>query len=571
MNAVLSADAMRSADAATIDDFGIPGFTLMESAGRESATIIEQLADRRSDKILCCCGTGNNGGDGLVVARTLYARGFDVEVLLVGDQERETPSVALNRHLLEQLAAVTLERSGNNNHRLQISRISTTADLNAEVSLNKIVDFFERSNCTWIVDALLGTGAQGPIREPIATAVNCINEHPGRVVALDVPSGLSGDRGTTVTGAVAADYTVCMAALKPGILLNDGPVHSGTVSVVEIGIPPFILRDRAKDKSSGVQPIAADVLALLPKRNQNAHKYSSGTLVVVAGSPGLTGAPVLASESALRVGAGAVILATRQSVHDIVARKVVEIMTVGLPESEAGVKSSDARTALSPTLERTDALVVGCGFGREPDTAEFICELLETVKKPIVVDADALFAIRVDPKIVREYSNGKWVLTPHRREFERLVGAAVDWTDRAKLASQYSDAWNCVLVLKGNPTVIGIPGEPTVFCPAGNSLLATAGTGDVLAGMIGGFLAQGLSAGNAAIVGTFLGGVVADRYLSEYGGATLIASDIIRMVPQVLASLYRGNDLQQRILITGHSSDLQQELDDASESSTIPE
>jgi NAD(P)H-hydrate epimerase len=331
-----------------------------------------------------------------------------------------------------------------------------------------------------------------------------------------------------------------MAAIKPGLLLNEGPALSGEVFVAEIGIPAFLLEKATRGGSSGHQTDVADILSRLPHRDQNAHKYSSGTLAVIAGSPGLTGAPVLASEAGLRVGSGAVILATRNSVRETIERKVIEIMTIGLPEDPDGIPAEDALFALESTLKKANAIVLGCGLGREEKTSSFVHRLLASWDGPAVVDADALFALSGNPNFVLEHSKGRWVLTPHQGEFERILSSSVNWTDRASLANRFSDEWNCILVLKGNPTVIGIPGEPTVFSGTGNALLATAGTGDVLAGMIGGYLAQGLKPADAAIVGTFVGGLIADRYLADLGTSTMIASDLIHEIPTVLSKLVHG-------------------------------
>lgn len=512
----------------TIGEFGIPGFTLMESAGRAAATILlEKLRD--GDKVLCCCGSGNNGGDGLVLARVLAAKGFPVDVLLVGDADRETDDNKRNRMLLKKIAEAGSRRDDEADHSsITITRIEDAASISSH-------------SASWIIDALLGTGSKGDLREPIASVVRAINKHHAKVLSLDAPTGVNADTGAVAGDAVEADVTVCFAAVKPGLLMNQGPAQSGTIHTVEIGIPDFILSQTSARPKSGVRPDVSDIRRWLPKRQSDAHKYSSGSLLVVSGSKGLTGAPVLASSAGIRVGAGAVFLATPADVLQTVEQKVVEVMTIGLETNAEGIATDSAIAQLEATLGKAKAIVVGCGLGRAAGTSSFVKNLLANATVPCVVDADALFAISEQPQFIRANANGSWVLTPHQGEFERLIGDEVDWNDRASLAAQYARDWNCVLVLKGNPTVIGFPNHATVFNPTGNEALATAGTGDVLAGMIGGYLAQGLSPREAAIVGTFIGGRTADAFVNEYGTTTMIASDVIHRIPGIVADVLNEN------------------------------
>ena len=514
---VLTAEAMREADRETIQDLGIPGFTLMETAGRVAAhRLLDQIAPGH-DRVLCFAGRGNNGGDALVVARVLHAAGIDTDVFLVGSDDQETEDSRTNRRILEHIANETSTPG------LSISRFQDASEI---LSID----------ATWIVDGLLGTGIRGDLREPFAAAANAIRVHPARVLSLDVPTGLDADTGKAAANTVYADMTVCMGALKPGVLLNDGRKMAGELAVAEIGIPDFIMRRHSDRAGCGFQPDRHDIAARLPSRSLNANKYSSGTLVVLAGSPGLTGAPALSSQAAMRVGAGAGICATRASSRRMVEEKVVEVMVAEIPDDDEGILDG-AEDMLVDHLSRADSIVIGCGLGRERATGSFVRRILADWKGPAVVDADALFALSGDIDFIKRHANGRWILTPHKGEFDRLVGSESDWNRRAEIAARFAREWNCVLFLKGNPSIIGFPDRPPCFNPTGNESLATAGTGDVLAGMIGGFLAQGLAPADAAICAAWIGGKVADLYADEYGTASMIASDILHRVPDIVATL----------------------------------
>lgn len=506
---------MRSADDETISEFGLPSRLLMETAGRALASAaIDELVALRSPAdlpVAVVCGTGNNGGDGFVAARALNEAGYSVDVFVVGDRSRLTADARANLDLLESLVA-------------EGAHVAIDArELNARSPL--------------IIDALLGIGTRGAARAPAAEWINAINSHRARVVSADLPSGLNADTGRADGPVVKAHATVTFGALKVGLVMNEGAALAGRVAVAPIGIPPHILQKRA-DHPGCARLITRDDI-VLRTRPINANKYTSGLLYALCGSVGMTGAAVLACEAAMRVGAGAVRCAIGTRAHETLARKLTEVMTVPLPADDGGLIEAEAIPVIREGLERARALLVGCGCGRGAGTSATVRTLLGTLLDeadlPTVVDADGLFALA---PIERPFKAGRqFVLTPHRGEFERLVGESAPWDDRIDLARRYAAEWNCVLLLKGLPSVVAAPDGNVHVAPSTSSALATAGAGDVLAGMISGYLAQGIAAIDAAKTALYVGGVCAAQYAVRRAPDTLMATDLLDEIPVAMRAL----------------------------------
>jgi NAD(P)H-hydrate epimerase len=519
MHPLLTAAEMRSADDEAINSFGIPSRSLMETAGRSvaAAAIAELVALRPSADIpiAVVCGSGNNGGDGFVAARALHEAGYAVEVFVVGDPSRLTPDARDNLDLLDSLVVAGAP--------ITIRHVVTGPDEGVRLDPRSPV----------VIDALLGTGARGAARSPAAEWITAINAHRARVVSADIPSGLDADTGHARGLAVQADATITFGALKTGLLLNDGSALSGNVTVAPIGIPPYILRKRV-DRAGCARLITRDDV-VLPGRPANAHKYTSGLLYALCGSVGMTGAAVLACEAAMRVGAGAVKCAIGERSHEILARKLTVVMTVPLPEDDGGLIASAAVEQIRVGLKRARAVLVGCGCGRGEGTSATIRALLDDLDLPVVVDADALFALGTPATLSQ--ARGSWVLTPHKGEFERLIGEPADWDSRIDLARRYAAEWGCVLLLKGLPSVVGVPDGRVYVAPSVSSSLATAGAGDVLAGMIAGYLAQGMAAPDAAIAALYVGGVCADQYATRRAPNSLLATDLLGEIPLAMRAL----------------------------------
>ena len=509
---LVCAEAQKVLDNLTIEEFGIPPFTLMENAGRGAALIIEHnYGPMRGRKVVVYCGSGNNGGDGYVVARILYNRGAHVSVISL----KPPSSPESKNHLLLLQKLKSSDHSGRLQLNPDIHERPPTADL--------------------YVDALFGIGINRPLKGMVAELVEQLNATNSPVIALDTPSGLDADLGLPHGTAVRADLTVTFNSHKPGLLLGEGRMYAGHVRVVKIGIPPSLL---THDTMRPVDWISTDeaISSAIPRRNQQVHKYSAGMVLVIGGSTGLSGAPMLSARAAARVGAGYVACAVPKSIQPILAGAMTEIPAIGLSECfDGGINTESAMRTLQPWLAKANALVIGPGLGRNPNTQQFVRSLLQKCSIPVVVDADALATAAQLLNAPSETRN--WILTPHAGEFKRMTKSEELSRDRLHLAREWASTWNCTLILKGFPSIIGLTDEQAVVCSRGNPALATAGTGDVLSGLCGGMLAQGCNPSTAAVCATHIGGKTADQYAEKNLPGTMIAGDMVDGIPNALNAL----------------------------------
>lgn len=514
---LLTSAAMQAADQQTIQSFGMPAFTLMESAGRAAAAALMTDFNPRFVNILC--GKGNNGGDGLVVARYLQARGVSVRVVFVGDRNTATEETKLNLSLLAQLAE------------------KDTAALLRIWYYQEVHELAYLAKPDVWVDALLGTGLQAVVRSPYAAVIQWLNAQQQPIVALDIASGLDATTGHVLGAAVLATKTYTMGAYKVGHWLNAGRTHSGEVQVLEMGIPAFCIAEKATQAGCAWLPTVKEAAAALPKRGWDAHKYKVGYLTILAGSQGFTGAAVLCTQAAERIGAGGVVAASTVSAQAVLAQKLTTAMTLGLPESKDGGLEISGLDRLAELMQKSKAMLIGSGLGRVESTQTMVKYWLSKVEVPLVLDADGLNALVGNTGLLKQ-AQGRWVLTPHWGEFKRLVGREdLDEANRLDLVQQYAQTWGCVVVLKGFPGLIASPEGKVVVNPTGNPAAATAGSGDVLAGCIAGFLAQGLPAFEAAWLGYYVAGLAAERYTQTRAAAGMIASDLIEELPYTLKAL----------------------------------
>jgi len=518
---LLSAAAMQHADDATMNALGIDGHTLMESAGRAAIRAMEaRFGAMAGQHVVCCCGKGNNGGDGLVMARVLQARGATVTVLLTADDpEALAPDAARNLDLLQALPET----------RLTLAPYEAGTPLDAWAG----ADLY--------IDALLGTGLTSAPREPIASLVRWLNAREAPVVAVDVPTGLHSDTGAAQPPTVRATLTVAMAGLKAGLVLGDGPQHAGHVRVAEIGIPPHLIAAAmaAAPDACAFYPTDAAVVERLPTRSPSAHKYSAGYAVVVGGHPDMPGAPLMSAQAAARIGAGYVTTAVPEGAQAAIHHGFTAGTTLALPASADGITSPAALTALQPVLDEADALLIGPGLGRDAGTEAFVQALLKATALPLVLDADGLNALAAAPALLEAHGRPSWVLTPHAGEFARLAGDDASLEAPIRTARTYAARWNCTLLLKGQPSVVASPDGTVVVGATGSHALATAGSGDVLAGALTGLLAQGLAPLDAALCALETGGAAADHYASRHAAAAMVATDLLETLPKVLHARYR--------------------------------
>ncbi|HEY7724517.1 MAG TPA: NAD(P)H-hydrate dehydratase [Anaeromyxobacteraceae bacterium] len=494
---LVGAAEMRAIDEAAIAGLGIPGMELMERAGAAVARAAAELAPR--GRVVACCGAGNNGGDGWVAARILWQAGRDVVACAL------VPREALRGDALRAREAA--ERAG-----VPVRALARAEEVEAQAG-------------DVVVDAVFGTGLSRPpegLAAAVIDRVAALRRDGARVLSVDVPSGLSADTGRPLGTCVQADRTVTFGFWKRGLVLFPGAALAGGVSVADIGIPP---------EAAARVPVACELLdegearALVPPRPPDAHKGDAGRLLVVAGSPGKSGAAHLALAGALRGGAGLVTLAAREEVLPLALAGRPEAMSLPLPGH-----GPLGRADLAPLLEAAraaDALVVGPGIPRGPETAALLRDLLEGARLPAVLDADALNAL-APPGPGLAGLPAPAVATPHPGEMARLCGLPVAEVqgDRIGLAAARARDWGCAVVLKGSRTVVADPWGPPAVIPVGNAGMATGGTGDVLAGLAGALLAAGLDARAAGRAAAWVHGRAGDLAAARSGQRGLLASDL---------------------------------------------
>jgi len=485
---------MRAVDSWAIEECGIASLDLMEVAGRAVADAVAELAPQGPIRILC--GKGNNGGDGFVAARHLSDAGFDVQALLLGARDELSDDAAANAERLGGLDEIGPEEVAG---RLAGSGV--------------------------VVDAMFGTGFEGEPRDPIAAAIAAINDCDAPVVACDIASGVDASSGEVAGKAVVADVTVTFHAGKTGHFIRPGKEHAGEVRVVEIGIP-----DGAPvGPAAGV--IEACVLADAPVRGPASTKFSSGNLVVIGGARGMTGAVCMAALAGGRAGAGYVTAVVPASLEAIFEVKLTEAMTVGCPDQD-GALCAEAADAALKACERADAVVLGSGLGKAEGSMELARDLAKRVEVPLVIDADGLNA-HADRAADLSSRGAATVLTPHDGELGRLLGRESDEIRNHRLAcaTEAARLSGAIVVLKGDDTIV-TDGERVAINALAAPALATAGTGDVMAGVIGALLARGMEPFSAACAGALAGARAGRNAADRIGLAeSVVATDVIASVP----------------------------------------
>ena len=505
------AETMRAVDRWAIAEQGVAGLELMERAGAGVTRAVERIAP--DGPVTVVCGKGNNGGDGLVVARLLREAGREVTIVCVAAPDEFAGDARVNLERLPGEAPVRLD--------------GTPWAQGAEPGAAG-PGALPGSAPAAVVDALLGTGFDGVARGAVADAIEAINAAAAPIVAVDVPSGVDASTGVVGGVAVRATATVSFHAAKPGLWINPGKRHAGVVETIDIGIP------RGAPMPAAIGLITPSVLGALPRRDASWTKFSSGHVLVAGGSRGLTGAPALAARASMRAGAGYVTACVPLSLQPILAGgDTPEMMTRGLPEDGSGGLVEDAAADVLTAAERGGALALGPGLGRSEGAFAFARRLAREAATPLVLDADGLNA---HAGCLGDLTSRRapTVLTPHAGELGRLLACESDDIERERLryvraAAAMSGA---VVVLKGDDTLIAQPDGRVAVSPGATPALATAGTGDVLTGVIAALLAQGLDAFAAACAGVWLhaeAGREAARRLGVVEG--VIASDVIEALP----------------------------------------
>jgi ADP-dependent NAD(P)H-hydrate dehydratase / NAD(P)H-hydrate epimerase len=519
---ILSAAEMREVDRLTSERYGIAGLTLMENAGRSVAEFLQQrfpnLASRRA---IVLCGKGNNGGDGLVVARHLTGMGAKPIVILFADPGEIKGDAGANLKRWEHAKELRVARTSGEWQ-------STKKDLGS----SEIV-----------VDALLGTGVRGKVEGLLAEVIADVNRRgPDQcVVAVDIPSGLSADLGETGGPIVEADYTVTFTAPKTGMFLGNSADFLGQMVVRDIGSPGALIEETGKGKLRWSE--AQEFKRFAARRHAEGHKGDYGHVLVVAGSVGKTGAAVLASWAALRSGAGLVTVGTAAPALPLVAAHRPEVMTHPLAATEAGtIALRDLENGqFESLLKGKKALGIGPGLSTDPETQDFVRSVVGMRAVATILDADGLNAFAGRAGELKN-ARGELCVTPHPGEMSRLVELATNEVQakRVELAAKAAAKWNAQVVLKGYLTVVAAPDGSAYINSTGNPGMGTAGTGDVLTGMLSGLTAQyGTEAWPSMIAfGVYLHGLAGDIAWEDGGEAPLVASDLIERIPRAYQKFY---------------------------------
>ena len=511
------AKTIQAIDRKSLKDYGVKGLQLMENAGRGVADIILrelQSCHKGRGRVAIIAGKGNNGGDGFVAARHLKNRGVNVTVLSFSRIDEIKGDAGVN--------AASWKRMGGD-----IFLISAGA------ALNDIESMFSHSSI--IVDAIFGTGLSSEIRGPYAEVIELVNGLDKKVIAVDIPSGVDASTGAILGTAIRADITATMAMPKIGLYTYPGRDYSGHIEVVDIGAPRSLLDDRSIrwNLTCGV-----DIKRTLRPRSANTHKGSYGHVLVLAGSPGKTGAALMTAMGAMRMGAGLATIGVPQGLLPSMEAKTIEAMTLGLPQTPQMTLGLSSYDAVRKSMAGKSALVVGPGLGVSDDLAGLIRKIIKEADYPIVIDADGLNNMAGRMEVLRDTA-ARIVLTPHPGEMARLMDmtTAQVQSDRLNVAEALAGKTKATVVLKGAGTVIAAPGGVIHINPTGNPGLSTAGTGDVLSGMIGAFLAQGYDTLPAAVAAVYIHGAAGDEAARESGGMGMIATDLLPFIPKIVKSL----------------------------------
>jgi len=521
---IVTTDQMREIEqrAAAI---GLPPEVLMENAGLAVAQEVKRyLGNIAGRRILTLIGPGNNGGDGLVAARHLHDWGADIHLYLT----KPRADSDTNYQLTQQRGIHTIT--------------TTTGQPDDLAALDSLLPSVEV-----VIDALFGTGKTRPMEGAFKQVLVKVREAKERdtnlqIMALDLPSGLDADTGAADIACLSADVTITLAYPKQGLFAFPGATKVGKLIVADIGIPARLAEDISTEIIT-----ANEVRAKLPEREPDANKGTFGRVLVTGGSINYIGAVYLACAAATRVGAGLVTLATARSLQPILASKLTEVTYAPLPESEPGIVAANGGEALQPWLVNYDVLLLGCGLGQSPSAVEFMKSILFSSPNlpALVLDADALNTLAKIPQWWQRLTRDA-VLTPHPGEMSRLTGLSIEeiQSKRLSVAREAATSWQKTIVLKGAYTIVAAPDGRTRINPIANPGLASAGTGDVLAGAIAGLIAQGLSLFDAAVGGVFLHSQAGEVVKTELGDAGMVASDLLPVLPLVIKKLKEKGSLK---------------------------
>lgn len=513
---VVTSEIMKNLDKKSVEAFGINSIVLMENAGRSVAQIIIKEFDALAKKgVVVFCGKGNNGGDGFVAARHLINKGYNVDVVFLGKKDELKDDALANYNALSRITDI-------------IHEINNVAEFrNTDINLK------EKG---LIVDALLGTGIQGGIREPYFGVIDLINNSGLPVIAVDIPSGINANTGAVDGIAVRAKKTVTFGLAKIGVVVYPGAEYAGDIEVVDISIPNKLIKQTYIPYNLVNHEY---ISSILKPRNYSTNKGDYGHTLIIAGSEGKSGAGILAAKGALRAGSGLVTLAGPEGLMPVYETAVIEALKEPLTQTLDGVIDKSSISKVEKLIQTRDVVAIGPGIGTEPQTTEFAFDLIKKCKLPIVIDADGINILAKNPQVLIESKNDNIVLTPHPGEFGRLVNMNPKEvnSDRINITREFAKLYRCTLVLKGARTIIANKDGEIWINPTGNPGMATGGMGDVLTGIIAGLIATGIDPQQAAIAGVFIHGMAGDIVYAYHRNSAVLASEILDRIPYVISTI----------------------------------
>ncbi len=510
---VVTAPQMRQIDRQAISVYGIPSLELMENAGRKVSKVAMKMV-KKGSCVCVCCGGGNNGGDGLVAARYLAKKNHKVNVFLF--------SKKLSKDALENLEILKKEK-------IPFTFINNKSDLCKQ---KKII-----FSANLVIDALIGIGLKGEVKGFLKDTISFLNEANMPILSVDSPSGLTSDAELNSHNCIRASATVTLALTKKDLLVYPGREFVGNLYIADIGIPKELLN--SGDIKNSLINRSLVLSWINASRKPDSHKGDFGHVFILAGSHNASGASVLSAKGALRSGAGLVTMAIPESIHPIVAAKLTEAMTLPLPQTKEGSLSlKSEKKILKFISDKADIVVIGPGISLNKETGTLVGNLLKKIQKPVLIDADGITHLSENLDILR---NRKWVtvITPHPGEMSRLTKASSKEINkrRVEIAARFSSQYNTYTILKGASTVIGTPTGEVFINMTGNPAMSSGGMGDVLSGLVAGYMAQKFSVLQACIMGVYLHGLSADYLKTKMGERGILAGDLVDIIPLVSKKL----------------------------------
>jgi len=506
---IVTSQQMKKIDRKAIEKYGISGLVLMENAGLKVFNNLKNIYPKLMNKeVIVIAGSGNNGGDGFVVARHLYNYGVKVKVILLCSFNKIKGDAKINLNTIDKMG-------------IELIEIMT-------FKIEEIEEILSVSDI--IIDAILGTGLQGMVIGLKAKMIDIINKSEKEIVAIDIPSGLNADTGHVGGNCVKASYTITLALPKIGLMIYPGVNYAGKLIIEDISIPKSLLEDKELQINLITRKF---VRLLLPVRFPDSHKGSFGKVLLLAGSVGMTGAAYLASEAAIKSGTGIVVLGIPKSLNTIMEVKLTEVMTLPLDETKEkslDIKAEDKILKLSKDFS---IMAIGPGISRQLKTQKLINQLIKNSSIPLILDADALYNLGENSEILRE-SKVPIIITPHPGEMARLINKEVGFVldNSIQVVKEFAQKFGIIVVLKGARTIVADNKGNTFINIGDNSGMATGGSGDILTGIISSLMAQGLEDVSAAVAGVYIHSFAGNLARDTKGERGMTACDILMQIPQ---------------------------------------